>query len=103
MILYTILILTITVILFVNFAPVFGDNSKSVSKTIIENSPNFIDGKFQNLVPTKMDFRKGEDYNSHYIVNVNIGKRPKNPLPSIKFNKMNFAKNDDNSITWFGH
>jgi len=103
MILYTILILTITVILFVNFAPVFGDNSKDVSKTIIENSPNFFDSKFQNLTTTKMDFRKGKDYNIEYIADTNIGKRPKNPLPSVKFNKANFAENDDNSITWFGH
>ncbi|MBU0528722.1 MBL fold metallo-hydrolase [bacterium] len=103
MILFTIIILTITVILFVNFAPVFGNNSKGASKTIIENSPNYIDGKFQNLVPTKMDFRKGEDYNSEYIATANIGKRPKRPLPSVKFNKANFAENDANSITWFGH
>jgi len=103
MILYTTIILITTVILFVNFAAVFGDSSKGASKTIIKNSPNFIDGKFQNLTPTKMDFQKGEDYNSNYITNTNIGKRPKKPLPSVKFNKMNFVENDDNSITWFGH
>jgi len=103
MILYTIIIITITIILFVNFAPVFGDSSKGDSNTKIENSPYFIDGKFRNLVSTSMNFKKGEDYNKEYIADKSIGKHPKRPLPSMKFNKTDFAASDKNSITWFGH
>ncbi len=103
MFLYITIFVIVTVFLFLNFAPVFGDNSRGDSKTRIENSSNFLDGKFRNLVPTKMGFEKGEDYNNEYIADTNIGKRPKNPLPSVKFNKTNFTENDDNSITWFGH
>ncbi len=103
MTLYIIVVLILAIILFINFAPVYGDKSKGYSKTKIENSPNLIDGKFRNLVSTNMSFKKGEDYNQEYIADKNIGKKPKKPLPSIKFNKNDFAANDENSITWFGH
>jgi len=103
MVLYIILTIIIATILFLNFAPVFGGSSKSLSKTKIENSPNFIDGKFRNLISTSMSFKKGVDYNSEYIADTNIGKKPKKRLPSIKFNKTDFNENVGNSITWFGH
>jgi len=103
MTLYIIIVLILAIILFINFAPVFGDKSKGESKTKIENSSNFIDGKFRNLVSTSMSFKKGEDYNKEYIADKSIGKKPEKPLPSIKFNKTDFAANDENSITWFGH
>lgn len=103
MFLYITIFVIVTVFLFLNFAPVFGDNSRGDSKTRIENSSNFLDGKFQNLVPTKMGFEKGEDYNNEYIADTNTGKRPNNPLPSVKFNKINFTDNDEDSVTWLGH
>ena len=103
MVLYIVITTIIVTILFINFAPVFGDSSKGNSKTKIENSSNFIDEKFRNLISTSMSFKKGEDYNSDYIADTNIGKKPKNPLPSVKFCKIDFANNNDNSITWFGH
>lgn len=103
MTLYIIIFVIVTVYLFLNFAPVFGDASSGNSKTKIENSPNFIDGKFRNMVSTSMSLKKGEDHNNGYIANPNIGKKPKKPLPSVKFNKADFAANNDNSITWFGH
>ena len=103
MVLYIIIFVIVTVYLFLNFAPVFGDDSKGESKTRIENSSNFIDGKFRNLVSTSMSFKKGEDYNNGYIADPNIRKRPKKPLPSVKFSKEDLAANNGNSITWFGH
>ncbi len=103
MVLYIIIFVTVTVYLFLNFAPVFGDGSKGESKIRIENSSNFINGKFNNLVSTSMSFKKNKNYNNDYINNSKIGKRPKNPLPTIKFNKKDFAANNSNSITWFGH
>lgn len=103
MVLYIIIFVIVSVFLFLNFAPAFGDSSRGELKTRIENSSNFIDGKFRNLVSTSMSFKKGEDYTSGYIVDPKIGKRPKKLLPSIKYNKSDFEKNDGNSITWFGH
>lgn len=103
MVLYIIISVIVTVYLFMNFAPVFGDKSKGKSKSRIENSSNFIDGKFRNLVLTNMGFKKGEDYNSESINDTKIGKKPKDPLPSVKFNKKDFAAKNDNSITWLGH
>ncbi len=103
MVVYIIIFIIVTVYLFLNFAPVFGDDSKGESKTRIENSSNFIDGKFRNFVSTSMSFKKDKDYNIENIGNKDIGKKPKKPLPTIKFNKANFDKNMGNSITWFGH
>ena len=103
MTLYIIIVFILAIILFINFAPVFGDKSNGDSKAKIENSTNFIDGKFRNLVSTNMSFKKGEDYNKEYMADNSIGKRPIKPLPSIKFNKTDFATNNENSITWFGH
>ena len=103
MVLYIIIAIIIATILFLNFAPVFGYKAQGDSKTKIESSSNFIDGKFRNLISTSMSFKKGEDYNNDYIADTNIGEKPKNPLPSVVFSKIDFAANNDNSITWFGH
>lgn len=103
MVLYILIIIVAAIILFVNFAPVFGDSPKGTSKSKIEESPHYFDGKFQNLVVTKMGFEKGDDYNSEYISDTSIGKRPDKPLPTIKFDKSILTINEKNSVTWFGH
>ena len=103
MVLYIILFVTVSVYLFLNYAPVFGEGSKGESKIRIENSSNFINGKFRNLVTTNMSFKKVEGYNNNFLTDSTVGKRPKNPIPTIKFDKKEFAANKGNSITWLGH
>lgn len=103
MVLYIIIFVVVSIYLFLNIAPVFGGSAKGDSKFKIENSSNFIDGKFKNMVSTSISFIKGEDYNNDYVADKTIGKKPKDPLPSVKFNKADFLESDGNSITWFGH
>jgi len=102
-ILYTIIILTVIIFLFVNFAPVFGGKPSGQSLSRIEKSQNSKDGKFQNLVATKFGFSKGQDFNPKYNADESYGKKPSSPLPTIKFDKSNFENNEENMVTWFGH
>ena len=103
MAIYLLLIITLAIVLFVNYNPEFGDHPKGDLKAIIENSPNYVNGKFQNLITTKMGFEKDVDFSKYYVSDTHIGKRPNKPLVTIKFDKYAFADNKKNSITWLGH
>ncbi len=103
MIFYIIITFIVFLILFVNFAPVFGSKPSGQLLTQIEKSPNFKDGKFHNLVTTKFGFSKGKDVNAEYIADKSYGKKPISPLPTVKFDKSKFENSQGNSVTWFGH
>ncbi len=103
MILYTIITLTVIIVLFVNFAPVFGGKPSGQLLSRIENSPNYKDDKFHNIVTTNFSFSKGQDFNPKYIADESYGKKPSSPLPTIKFDKLNFENSKENLVTWFGH
>ena len=57
---YIVIILTILIFIFLNISPVFGGSPDKDSQKIIENSENFIDGKFQNIKTTYTNFRSSE-------------------------------------------
>lgn len=105
MIMYSILIIIISTILFVNFAPTFGDSAKGDSLDKIKSSKNFDGKKFKNLIETKMMTNSSENDSSMIggLMNMISPPKDKNPqemLPSKKFVKEDL-KND--SYVWFGH
>lgn len=69
------------------------------------NSKNYRDGKFQNLVPTRLSFRDsdgfGEAMRKSFFGNKKI-RSPQKPLATIKFNKNEFLAKED-VFSWFGH
>ncbi len=102
-ILSTLAVLTISSILFMNLAPQFGAKSRVEALERIEKSPNYKDGKFQNLKNTavmlKTDWANIQDYFKKR------GKTPDWSIPVEKINPERFSENQGSNvgITWFGH
>lgn len=91
--------------LFIMFHPVFGAKSKYINKEKLDASPNFKNGKFQNLEPTVM--MTGENTRSETIKKFIKGvdnARPEEPIESVEFNMDEFSKSGNGiTYTWFGH
>ena len=86
---------------FMYLSPQFG--AKPAKKTLerIKASPNQEDGKFQNLVETRVDTREpGDSMDIHLYLSPPPDKNPNQPLPSERFNAADFSEGD---FVWFGH
>jgi L-ascorbate metabolism protein UlaG (beta-lactamase superfamily) len=94
-----------TIVLYIKFAPQFGARAKGEMLTRIYNSPNFVDGKFQNLVPTTLAAPNGSMLKNGLKFMKNIpGQYPEKPIETRIFNKDFFVKNDGElKVSWFGH
>jgi L-ascorbate metabolism protein UlaG (beta-lactamase superfamily) len=94
-----------TVIFYVKLSPQFGAKSKGESLDRILNSPNFQEGKFQNLVPTTLAAPNTSMFkNGLKFMKTIKGQYPQKAIETIKFNKNDFVKpSDDVKICWLGH
>lgn len=84
--------------------PKFGRIPSGNRLAEIEKSPNYKDGKFQNLNFTP-DLAEGETYVrilKKVLFEKDKRNKPKNRIPSQKTDLRNLAK-DENVIVWFGH
>lgn len=106
LIILTIIVAIILAInLFIMLNPTFGVKTKLINKERLEASPNFKNGKFQNLESTKM--MTGTDSRGEvikkFITGVENG-RPDKPIKTIAFDKNLFLKNGGGiTYTWLGH
>lgn len=97
-------ILLFSVILFFGFPiKAFGKLPKKVRLERIKNSPNYIDGNFQNLTPTDPLLKEAsiwkildEFFNKPDFV------KPKTTLPSVKTD-LKLIDTTTPTIVWFGH
>ncbi len=107
------LIITISIIaaillginLFIWINPTFGAKAKYINQKKLEASPNFKNGKFQNLEETVMMTSEGSRGGAikKFIKGVE-NDRPNEALETIVFNNEEFLKNDTGiTYTWFGH
>jgi len=102
---FIILVAIITVVFLVlNFYPPLGGKSSKESRERMKESPNFVDGKFRNQIPTPMDLSikdsirlLGEQMKGH------PQGRPESELPIIPFDPKSFAENSEDQVIWFGH
>src|SRR6185295_12718210 len=81
---------------------VFGKNPSGKELEKVQASPNYKDGSFRNLMPTKM-----MDNSSMFPILWKFINKPKNtvppkPLPSVKTDLKNLPGNAP-VIIWFGH
>lgn len=84
--------------------PQFGSNAKGERRALIENSPNFRNGRFQNLSPTPA-LTEGATMLGvlrEYAMPKNKGIVPPFLLPARKTNLHQLDPNDD-ALVWFGH
>jgi Predicted Zn-dependent hydrolases of the beta-lactamase fold len=97
------IVLVLGLILFINAHPSFGGSPTKKAKEIYQSLNNYVDGKFVNQVPTKMDmgasniFSMLKEYSSD-----GTNRNPAGPIPvtTIDWNKI---KSEGDSITWLGH
>lgn len=99
------LIFILSVIIFVKVAPQLGARSKGESLKKTEQSRNYHNGKFQNLVKTPMS---GENTsilkNGLKFLKKGDEREPKTIVETIRFNKNDFLRADTGiTISWFGH
>lgn len=95
----------ISINLFILIHPTFGANKKFINKERLEASPNFINGKFQNIENTTMMTSEGSrsDAIKKFIKGVE-NDRPNELLETIAFVKQDLSKKDSGiTYTWFGH
>jgi L-ascorbate metabolism protein UlaG (beta-lactamase superfamily) len=98
-----ILILSIAIFMFMQQAS-FGKLPVGKRLTLVEASPNYRDGKFQNLQPTRT-IAEGVSYvamMSDFFFSKGINREPLNELPSIRTDLTSLPE-DETIIIWFGH
>ena len=82
----------------------FGGKVTKVLEQHYEQSPNWRDGKFQNLVTTEMEFSFQDLPKMLYKQFFDRkGRMPEQPIPIIRFDKEAFANDNDTQIIWYGH
>jgi len=99
------LVLIFSVIFYIRFSPQFGARSKGENFKRIYNSPNFSEGKFQNLVPTTLAAPgKSMFSNGLKFMKSLPGQYPDKAIETLKFDKNAFvANNGALKFSWFGH
>ncbi len=99
------LLFAIAVIVFIKVAPQFGARSKNGRLDRIINSPNFKEGKFQNIVPTPMSGENTSMWkNGLKFMKKGNERQPNSVIETIKFDKEAFIKKTEGlSVAWFGH
>lgn len=89
-------------IIFMRSTPVFGGVFSKEKKRELGKSKNYVDGKFENQIPTSMDmgFKESISTLAHFIKGNPNGK-PSSPIEVEAFKKSTVA--GQTRITWFGH
>ena len=68
------------------------------------HSPNWKDGKFENLVKTEMEFSVWDMPKLLYKQFLDrVGREPRKPLPIAAFDKEAWERATETQIVWFGH
>lgn len=93
----------IGIVLFVNLAPQFGQVPQGEALKRMEQSENYRDGVFQNLIETNMDIPAGDMARVAYqMLFQSGGNGPEKPLP-VRFQDDWLLRDTSLAITWFGH
>lgn len=98
--------LGLALVLYFAFAPMVGSNPKGERLARIQASPNYRDGKFQNVVETDMDMTIGTMAKVMWEFATGAeGREPKDTLPTVPFDRAAWEAVPDTSIAtaWFGH
>ena len=98
-------ILAFLIFIFLNFSPVFGASPDKDSKEIIENSKNFVTGKFLNLKSDYTNISSLSDSSNKSStlmswISPPKDKNPTVPLPTIQFHGNTLT---EGKFVWLGH
>lgn len=98
--------LVVGVLLYFQFAARIGSNPSGERLRRIQASPNYRDGKFQNVTATTMEMPFGTMAKVMWeFVKGGGGREPQDSIPTIGFDALAWAAIPDTSIAvaWFGH
>lgn len=101
-----ILVLLVWLMLFFQFSPRIGGNPTGERLARIEASPNYKDGKFQNVVETNMDMPVTVMAKVMYeMLRGGDAREPKDTLPTVAMDLAAWKAVPDSSfaVAWFGH
>ncbi len=83
--------------------PQFGRTPTGERQQRIEQSPNYRDGSFQNLVPTEMSLKDVSIFKVLWeMMRKPANTKPSRPVPSVHTD-LRALPDDQVSIVWFGH
>ena len=98
---YGLVIFAILIFIFLNLSPVFGGSPDKETKKIIENSENFVEGKFRNKITTYTNFRSSE--NKATLKDWFSPPKDKNPLKPLPTKKFHSEDLIEGKFSWLGH
>lgn len=102
----SIAMLVVAFLLYFALAPRIGSNPVGDRLARIQASPNYKDGKFQNLVETSMDMPFGKMLGVMWqFMKGGEGREPKDTLPTVDLDVAAWQAVPDTSfaVAWFGH
>lgn len=88
--------------LFLKHYPLFGKKPTSLKRELFKASPNFVNNKFQNILPTTSG-----DFQALLSIIIDYSRKipnlaPKSLLPMKQF-AFHEPSDNETSVTWFGH
>lgn len=99
-------LLVAAIVAYFAFAPRIGSNPKGERLKRVQASPNYRDGKFQNVVETSMDLPPGKMLGVMWqFIKGGEGREPKDTLPTADFDRAAWEAVPDSAyaVAWFGH
>lgn len=98
-----ILFIILIVILVLKFNPVFGANPTKKQQASFEQLDNYVNGKFQNLTPTKVEVKLRNV--PSMMKNFLAKGENRRPAKELKVEKIDWHKvnSPEDSVTWLGH
>ena len=99
----TLIIVIVVAVIFLNTSPQFGDQPTKEQLTQYAAAENFIDGKFQNQLPSDMEVNYGKWLSK--ILEKDPTRQPGKKLVPQKIDSVAIASLavDSTRMTWFGH
>ncbi|MBK7270331.1 MAG: MBL fold metallo-hydrolase [Flavobacteriales bacterium] len=97
---------TIALVFYFMLSPRIGSDPTGARQTRIDASPNFRDGKFQNVVPTNMEMPVSTMGKVMWeMLKGGDGREPDDTIPNVPFDRMAWEQLPDTgfAIAWFGH
>ncbi len=99
-------VLVLVAVLYLQYAPRIGADPEGPRLQRIQASPNQVDGKFQNLVPTSMDLPLGKMFGlAVEMLKGGQGREPVDTIPTVPFDRQAWEQLPDSgyALAWFGH
>ncbi|MCY7350029.1 MAG: MBL fold metallo-hydrolase [Cytophagaceae bacterium] len=102
-----VVLIALTVVAFVNLAPQIGSAATGPRLKRMQASPNYKEGKFQNLVETSIAMSFGKTVNvSWEMLSKGAINEPKDTIQTAPFDAKRFegtGQPDEVAVSWFGH